>query len=93
MDVSVDLNTGERYRIFAHVGNSLSENGVTVTAQILEPGISFEFSFWTRKDAETFFTHLAFAAQATLASEDDELLPGRTMMAEDVTTAWEDLPE
>jgi hypothetical protein len=67
MDVSIDLEQDRRYRVFAHVGNCLSEDGITVTAHV------------------TFFRHLLAGAEEATASEEDEEIPGRCLIAEDVT--------
>jgi hypothetical protein len=84
MDVSIDLEQDRRYRVFAHVGNCLSEDGITVTAHVLREG-SLIFSFYTRQDAVTFFRHLLAGAEEATASEEDEEIPGRCLIAEDVT--------
>lgn len=88
MQVSVDLGPETRYRVFAHVGNLLSEDGVTVIANISGAG-DVVFDFGARDDAVTFFRHMASAAAETTASEEDEEIPGAALMVEHVTIPWD----
>lgn len=92
MQASLDLNPGQRYRVFAHVGNGLSESGVTVTLQLLEDAFdSIVLDFWTRQDAVALFRNLALAADATTATQEDEDIPGGALMIEATTASWEEI--
>lgn len=91
--VKTDLNTGERYCVFAAQGNVLSKDGVTVVAQLEDLDITFEF--WTRRDAIAFFSSLANAAERAEPHGDNAdgypISAGDvgTLISEGVTTSWE----
>lgn len=92
MQVTQDLNRGQRYRVFAHVGNGLSSDGVSVSVDLLGTDSSFTFEFWTRQDAVTFFRHMASAAEETTTTEDDAIdISGAALAAEDATMDWADI--
>lgn len=81
---SADVNTGQRYRMFARQDNPLSIDGVSVTMQACG---SWEVAleFWTREDAVAWFEAAADAARRAPRAEDD------VMMSEATATAFEDL--
>lgn len=94
MHVALDFYRDQRYRVFAHQGNILSEDGVTVSVNLIEEDWDgLEFKFFTREDAVTFFRNLALAAEITTFTEEDELEPGHGFMLEAVTGPRDALAE